>query len=350
MSSIRDVAELAGVSLSTASIVINGKSKERKISENTQKKVLEAMRKVNYIPNVSAKILRKGESQKYIIALFWNFDFRGIMMNRFLFGLQKRIVDENANVNIVVHPYQTGELAKEELSFISGEFHAAIIANANGNDLEFLENSIFSMPIILYNRLLEGYCSVNVDDRKIGIMAANHLYEEGYRCPAVIHGTKNFPGATHREEAFFGRMQELGVKLPKKKTILAENSIKGGFICGELLIKKDIKQLPDSFFCSSDAIALGMLNALAGKDLIPKRFGIIAIGNSDPQFSIYSYPSLTAINIPIEKMAAECYSFLQDNMYNSKVIKESHYLEPDLYIRESTNKNNKERRGCRTND
>ena len=73
MASIKDVAEMAGVSLSTASIVANGKSKERKISEATQKKVLETMKALNYIPNVSAKTLRRGESQKYVVALFWNF-------------------------------------------------------------------------------------------------------------------------------------------------------------------------------------------------------------------------------------------------------------------------------------
>ena len=91
MASIKDVAEMAGVSLSTASIVANGKSKERKISEATQKKVLETMKALNYIPNVSAKTLRRGESQKYVVALFWNFDFRSIMMHRFLFGFQNKI-------------------------------------------------------------------------------------------------------------------------------------------------------------------------------------------------------------------------------------------------------------------
>ena len=91
MASIKDVAEMAGVSLSTASIVANGKAKERKISEATQKKVLETMKALNYIPNVSAKTLRRGESQKYVVALFWNFDFRSIMMHRFLFGFQKKI-------------------------------------------------------------------------------------------------------------------------------------------------------------------------------------------------------------------------------------------------------------------
>ena len=55
MASIKDVAEMAGVSLSTASIVANGKAKERKISEATQKKVLETMKALNYIPECVGK-------------------------------------------------------------------------------------------------------------------------------------------------------------------------------------------------------------------------------------------------------------------------------------------------------
>ena len=55
MASIKDVAAKAQVSISTVSIIINGKSKERKISKETQEKVLNAMKELNYQPNLSAK-------------------------------------------------------------------------------------------------------------------------------------------------------------------------------------------------------------------------------------------------------------------------------------------------------
>ena len=238
MASIKDVAEMAGVSLSTASIVANGKAKERKISEATQKKVLETMKALNYIPNVSAKTLRRGESQKYVVALFWNFDFRSIMMHRFLFGFQKKIKELNADMSIIIHPYQTGELKKEAASFTGGEFHAAVIGNADGNDMEFLKESNFQLPIILYNRLLEGFSSVNIDDHQLGMMAAEHLYAQGYRRPAIIHGTQNFPGATGREQAFRNRMEELGCEIPEPRMILAGNSVRGGYECGEQIKAK----------------------------------------------------------------------------------------------------------------
>lgn len=339
MSSIKDVAELAGVSLSTASIVVNGKSRERKISKKTQQRVIEAMQTLNYIPNVSAKILRKGESQKYIVALFWNFDFRGIMMHRFLFGLQKRIQEESANMSIVIHPYQTGELSKEENSFISGEFHAAIIGNADGSDLEFLKNSNFQVPIILYNRILEGYSSVNVDDKKIGIMVAEHLYTQGYRRPAVVHGLRNFPGATHREEAFLARMEELGAAIPKNKMLYAENSLKGGFECGRKILEEASNEDTDSFFCSSDSIALGIMNAWDGKMDVPNKVGVIAVGNSDPQYTKYHNLPVSVINIPIEEMASGCYDFLSDGMYLRIQETDRKYFDTQLFERLSTDKN-----------
>ena len=83
MASIKDVAAKAQVSISTVSIIINGKSKERKISKETQEKVLNAMKELNYQPNLSAKKLRLADTKK-TIALFWTTDFRGVMLARFL--------------------------------------------------------------------------------------------------------------------------------------------------------------------------------------------------------------------------------------------------------------------------
>lgn len=338
MASIKDVAAEAGVSLSTASIVANGKASERKISEKTQNKVLMAMRKLNYIPNVSAKTLRRGESQRYIVALFWNFDFRGIMMNRFLFGLQKKITEENVNMSIIVHPYQTGELSKEAASFTSGEFHAAIIGNADKSDLEYLHSSSFNVPIILYNRILEGFCSVNIDDEKLGVLAAEHLYSQGYRCPVIVHGTQNFPGAASREEAFSRRMGQYGIQMFEPRIIYAGNSLKGGYECGEMLVERARRseKMPDSYFCSSDFIALGLINAWLSKGWSSDKAGVIAVGNSDPQHSKYHTPSLTVMNVPIEEMAEQCAQFLIDRMYAPQTEPVQKFFKTELFARDST--------------
>ena len=74
MATIKDIAEKANVSLSTVSLIINGKASERKISQETEQRVLKIMREINYIPNISAKTMRSGATPEYILALFCSFD------------------------------------------------------------------------------------------------------------------------------------------------------------------------------------------------------------------------------------------------------------------------------------
>ncbi|RHQ18859.1 LacI family transcriptional regulator [Lachnospiraceae bacterium AM48-27BH] len=63
MATIKDVAKLAGVSVTTVSIIMNGKSGERKISAQTQERVQDAMRELGYQPNLTARRLRFQESK-----------------------------------------------------------------------------------------------------------------------------------------------------------------------------------------------------------------------------------------------------------------------------------------------
>jgi LacI family purine nucleotide synthesis repressor len=58
LSTIKDIAKEAGVSIATVSIVLNGKGKERKISEETQTRIYTIAQQLNYVPNQSAKKLR----------------------------------------------------------------------------------------------------------------------------------------------------------------------------------------------------------------------------------------------------------------------------------------------------
>ena len=91
MATIKDVAALAGVSLSTVSIVANGRAKQRNISQVTQERVLDAMREVGYRPSVAARKLRGGKERRQL-TVFWADDFREIMLARFLKGLHAKSV------------------------------------------------------------------------------------------------------------------------------------------------------------------------------------------------------------------------------------------------------------------
>lgn len=339
MASIKDIAEKAHVSPSTVSIIINGKSRERKISQATEERVLQTMKDLNYIPNISAKTMRAGKNQQYTVALFCNFDYRNTMMTRLLMGIQNKIRENNDPIKVIIYPYQSGSLQKEKKHLADSEFHAAIVANADSDDLLFLSKNHFSVPIILYNRRLEGYNSVNVNDIEIGRIAAGHLYEKGYRRPAVISGNKAFPGSSTRISSFADHMQKLGIAIPEHYYFSVESSVKAGFELADTLIDQYEFELPDCFWCSSDVIALGLLNRLSSRKIkIPEKVGIISVGNVEPMYSMYNSPSLSVINIPIEQMGEGCYKYIKDYMKIADPAKQSRYYETKLYVRDSTNR------------
>lgn len=61
VSTIKDIAKAAGVSIATVSIVLNGKGRERKISQETQQRIYKIAQDLNYVPNQSAKKLRSAK-------------------------------------------------------------------------------------------------------------------------------------------------------------------------------------------------------------------------------------------------------------------------------------------------
>ena len=339
MAGIRDVADRAGVSLSTVSIVMNGMAEERSISSKTQDKVLTAMRELNYIPNSNAKRLRSGATDVSTIALFWSFDFRRVMMPRFLAGLTDAIRKYDSNTNVTVYPYTPGELCKQEDLLKGSQFMAAIIANADETDVDFLDKLDTPVRIILYNRNHTSFSSVNLDNTRIGQIAAEHLFEQGYRAPRVIYGTRSYNGANEREKAFCDWMTEHGIAIGRESFTETENSVDGGAECARQLLQAGKDGLPDSAFCASDAIAIGFANVMTQNGVrVPEDLGIIAIGNGEPQYSRCNNPSITVVNIPMEDMAAAAYEIFHDARFDPGFKRTTRSFEAKLIRRTSTDR------------
>lgn len=336
MASIKDVAQLAGVSFSTVSIIINGKATERKISEETQKRVWEAMRKLQYRPNISAKKLKEGETDKLVVALFWSFDFRRAMLIRFLTGLQERLQENQSNIEVVIYPYKNRELCQEASLERSNRFHAAIIANASDEDLAYLDSIQALVPIVLYNRFSDKYSSVNIRDDEVGRIAAKHLYEQGYHRSILLTSEANFSGMIERERSFEEQFTALGGVCVEKR-ILKENSVESGVTAGKELVRDGMLEKADSLFCASDALAIGVVHSLkeAGCQ-VPEELAVLAVGNGNPHYSCYSNPPLSVVNIPMEKMARSCYDLLIKEMDAMDDEVERIYFDTELLARRST--------------
>jgi len=329
MATIKEIAKFAGVSPSTVSIVLGGKSEERKIPAVTQKKIFNAASQLGYRANVAARRLRARPDAPIVIEVFWATDFRAPMMVRFMRGLQKAILESDQLCEIVIHPYENDKLCDALQS--PGVCNAAIICNASQNDMEFLEKTNFTMPVVLYNRRSTKYCTVNVDDIKMGQTAAAEFAAHGCRHAAVLTSPSVFSGMDARISGFTAEAQAHGMTV---LTLINSNSMQGGYETG--LLFANLNPKPDCLFCLSDYLAIGVLRAFQEIDIqVPETIKLISIGNGDRELEEFARVKLSVIHLPMENMAAACFQLALDLLDNRVSPPHSVKLETPFVARES---------------
>lgn len=303
MVTIKDIAAFVNSSPSTVSIVLKGNGDNRKISKETQRKIVEAAQELGYRPNMQAKVLRGGISANFIITLFWASDVRIHMLSRFINGIQNTLIQEQYPCELQIKPYENNHLRdalSERLQFSS---NGIIICNPSKTDMDFLENLQMNIPIVLYNRYSDKYATVNMDDQIIGLLPAQVFSKHNKKRPALLKAPATFEGMNIRTSCFIQKTVESGMFTPV--CISVEDSMRGGYQGGRELCY--LEALPDCLFCTSDNIALGALKAFHEQGIrIPAQIEIISVGNGNRDQEEFSIPSLSVINLPMEEMAAAC--------------------------------------------
>lgn len=318
MITIKDIAAYVNLSPSTVSIVLNGNGDKRKISKNTQKKILEAARKLEYRPNTQAKILRGGFSSLMTITLFWTYDTRLNMLSRFISGIERALLTTGYPYDLQIKPYQNNFLKDSLTQQILLSSSGIIICNASQIDLNFLDNFQSDIPIILYNRSSTRYTTVNMNDSVIGSIPAKIFLQHQKKHPALLKANATFDGMDRRTEAFIQHLTSNSIT--STISITVEDSMRGGYDGATTLCS--LPHIPDCLFCTSDNIAIGALKAFHDNKIrIPDDIEIISVGNGNIDQQEYSVPSLSVIHLPMEDMAAACLNKLYEaiSLFNNNI-------------------------------
>jgi LacI family transcriptional regulator len=334
VSSIKEIARLAEVSQGTASMVLNGKGDQYRISQATQKKILEAARQLNYQPNISARRLRSGgETVLPVIALFWPLDTRTVLISRFLKGLQNSFTDQEQKYELLIQPY-VGTRLHEVASLLTGtRYNGAIIANPTEQDEEYLEKTNSMVPIVLYQRSSSRYSSVNVDSFKSGEQVAKLFSSRGHREVGLIVPSVSSKAIRLRMEGYMAKAKELGLTISDKHHVYEDFSEKGGYQAIQRLLNSG-EPFPTAFFCISDQMSVGALMGLneTGK-IVPDDIEIV--GHDDDEVTRYTIPTLTTVHLPVEEMASECFRLVTELMLHKHQEPVSQCFETHLVFRKS---------------
>lgn len=334
---IKDIAKIAGVGPSTVSRVLNNRPD---VNEETRKKVLEIIEKYNYIPNNSARNLKRTESKNIGILV------KGVY-NPFFAQIIKSIeekIDENG-FSMILHynDYNSNdfeaaiELIKEKklkgLICLGGDFE-----HINEEQLKALNTPIVLSSTKISDELDKSVLSsVSIDNEKSSFIAVDYLCKLGHKKIGII--------ATGESDKSIGKQRIQGYKKGLKENNIEFNSdlleigdytFKSGFNAMKKLLDKKLDIT--AVFATSDIMAIGASKAILESGMkIPNDISIV--GFDGLEYSEYFHPSITTIKQPQEQIGYKTIDILIDIIKNNG--KHKHIvLDTKLIIRESCQKIN----------
>jgi LacI family transcriptional regulator len=337
--SIKDIAREVGVSHQTVSRVINN---HPDVSAETRQRVLEVIQLRGYRPNALARGLVNQFSRN--LGVITN-DLLKFGPASALAGMEEQATRLDYSLLIRLVPHGDEVAADKAIeSLLSNQVDGIIWAGgAYGEDFDrFAEKSShLDLPLVFIDagdHLATPF--VAIDNRSGGRMAVEHLLSQGYRQIALITGEMHWWAARYRKLGWEDALQAAGLPPHPEQVAVGDWSAESG----EQAFHRLLAQYPelDAVFASNDQIALGVIKAAYDlKIRIPDQLGVIGFDNS-PE-SAYFVPPLTTIYQPQYEVGCAAITLLDMNIRARREriqasVQEKQWLQPELVIRESTQK------------
>lgn len=303
---LTDVAELAGVSPTTVSRVINNKGY---LSEKTKQKVQEAMKTLGYKPNNLARGLQ-GKSAQLIGLIFPNIS--NIFYSELIEYLEIELFKHGYKV-IICNSQNDPAKEREYIEMLEANQVDGIISSSHNLGIDDYER--VAAPIIAFDRnLAPNIPIISSDNFKGGKLAAKTLQKNGCQNIIMITGNDNTDSPTGLRALGFS------FQIPEGKIFKVPNTL--STIRREMEIKSIIaSNKPDGIFVSDDLTAILTMKIAHQLELkIPDNLKII--GYDGTSFIENFFPQLTTIRQPIDEIASLIVDVLLKKIKGEKASKD----------------------------
>jgi DNA-binding LacI/PurR family transcriptional regulator len=303
MSSLREVAQLAGVSLATASRVANGSLAVR---AETRERVEEAMRELLYVPPARQSatgaigLLVPDLANPIFPALAQAMEARATAagLASILCTTRSAAFREVDYVHMLLdHRVDGMVFVSCEMTHVTGDHDHYERLVEEGARLVFVNGAMDSLDVP----------SVSVDERHAGQLATQHLIELGHRRIGFAAGPEDYLPTLEKAAGRADALRDAGLS-PDGLVAHADFSVEGGRIALRKLLERDPP--PSGVVCSSDLMALGVLKEARALGLrVPEDLSIV--GFDGIEAGIWLDPPLTTVEQPIERLAETAVEALQ---------------------------------------
>jgi LacI family transcriptional regulator len=326
--SISDVARESGVSIFTVSAVVNNKSH---VGKNLRERVENAIRKLNYRPNLIARSLIKQKTQTIgmivpdIANPFFPMVVRGAEdaaqkqgYNLLLCNSDDNPQKEETAVELLLSKRVDGVL----LTKAAGDFSASIRQMIRDVGIPFV------LVMRTYPQLTKD--AVISDDYQGAYEAVCHLARAGRRRIALVSGPLKISNAKERWRGFRDALEANHLPYDPDLVVEGDYRIESGFRAGHSLLSRR----PDGIYVANHLMTVGLLKAVDEMGLkCPEDFGLVSFDDY-PWLGVFR-PRLTTVELPKHQLGSEAAELLIRRIggdHGKPVLKK---LLPELRIRES---------------
>ncbi|AEB74766.1 LacI family DNA-binding transcriptional regulator [Clostridium botulinum] len=332
---IKDISRIAGVGVSTISRVLNN---HPDVKDETRKKVLGVIEEVNYIPNNSARNLKRNTSKSIGVLV------KGInnpFFSKMIKSIEEKIDDKKYSMILHYNESSTDdfdaaiELIKEK------KLKGLICLGGNFDNLDKKQMENLSVPIVIASSNITSdanknlFSSVVIENEKAAFDAVEYICKLGHRDIGIITtGEEDRSVGRLRFQGYKNAIFENEIKFDENLIEIGEYTFESGYEAMNRLLDKNLKIT--AVFVTTDIMAIGAAKAILSRGLkIPEDISIV--GFDGIEYSKYFHPSLTTVEQPVENMAEKSIEILLD-LINAKKANQHIVFETKLLKRESCRK------------
>lgn len=312
---MKEVARLANVSVSTVSHVIN---KTRFVSSSTRQKVLKAMDKIGYHPNMIARSLRRRKTNTIglVISDITNPFFPGVVR-----GIEKQLIKKGYSI-ILTNTDDDIEKEKNLVTLLYGKRVDGFIIVTAGGESKHIESLIqLRVPVVLLDRKISGLKldAVLVDNEGGTRKLTEYLINLGHKRIGIITGPLNVFTGKERLNGYLKALQEYS--LPRDDKLIKTGDFRqesGYSLTLELL---SLSSPPTAILACNNLVGIGAMDALKEKGIrIPDEIELV-IFDDLPWFG-HLNPPLTVVAQPTFKLGEMAAKLLLEQIRGRKKPKE----------------------------
>lgn len=325
MTTMRDIAKLSDVSVSTISRVLSGKGR---VSDEKRSEILKIIKDLHYIPDYHAKCMSKGGTISIGLVV-------PDITNPFFSGLTKGIESELGDraLLILMNSFRNEEMEKKlSIALRDNGAKGIIIGNSRVDD-DFVSEISKFFPTVVFDKEydLPNVGTIKLDNCYGSYVATRHLIKMG--CSKIVHfgGFKDLDVSIQRNTGYERAMIESNLVPQTVMTGYDENS---GYEKAKRIFSSGKY---DGVFCMNDLVAIGVMKAIKQLGFsIPGDVKIV--GFDDVSLCEVLEPTLTSVHQPVEEMGKAAVKILLA-MIEKEDAQRKYLFSPSLVVRSSSLKN-----------